>query len=103
MIELGERKLNGVLSRVEGMGRVAELDEFELVDDTRVVERDGKRIALLERLGRACDDRPIGAQAAVWVQEIAGRVDFGIEVDERAGAPPPTESTRASGRRSVFE
>ena len=72
------------LLSIKGMRCVAELDEFELLDHVGIVERDRKGLALLQRFRGVGDHRTIGAQTAIGVEQVAGRIDLGIEVGERA-------------------
>ena len=66
------------------MRSVAELDELKLLDDVGVVERDRERLALLQRFGGIGDHRTVRAQTAIGVEQVAGRIDLGIEVGQRA-------------------
>ena len=84
-VDMRELKTKRPLLRTKGMRCVAELDEFELCDDGGIVERDRKRLALLQRFRGVGDHRTIGAQTAIGVEQVAGRINLRIEVGEGPG------------------
>ena len=81
-----ELKAKCPLLTVKGMRPVAKLDELEFRDHICVVERDREGLALLQHGRSARNHRPIGAQAAIIVEQVAGRINFGVEVRQRTGS-----------------
>ena len=71
-VDLREGKAERPLLAIKGMRSVAELDELELLDHVGIVDRDRKGLALLQRFGGAGDHRPISAQTAIGIEQVAG-------------------------------
>ena len=97
-VDMRELKTERPLFSIKGMRRVAELDEFELLDDVGIVERDRKRLALLQRFWGVGDHRTIGAQTAIGVEQVAGRINLRIEVRERPGSATASRENGAVGQ-----
>ena len=83
-VDMRELKAERPLLSIKGMRSVAELDEFELLDDVGVIERDREGLALLQRFRGVGDHRTIRAQTAIGIEQVAGRIDLGVEVGQRA-------------------
>ena len=98
-VDMRELKAECPLFSIKGMRCGAELDEFELLDDVGVIDRDRKRLALLQRFRGVGDHRTIGTQTAIGVEQVARRINLGIEVCERAWSAAAGRENRPVGQK----